>query len=742
MFRIRLLAAVALAVGLFACGRAPAQPVVRPVAPAAALPVVPGTVPAFVTLKVSDLAKHPDLKPVLAQLAKQPDVLAGATEVFGVSPLELDRVTLFWPRLGRGTSEVVLVVTTVEPFNEARVLKTLRARPASDREMYQFRAAEAASKAPAVKIAEPVAPAGVGGPPGSGPGEAPPPKSVEPGGKGGDDLSSCAAQVSDDLSDPPFYFLDGGPFAALFLVDERTLVFLPSGGSETAALSLLGASLKKGATGPLTEALNAANAHTVAAGVYLPPMLRQAEQRVEPELVPYTALLPARTAVVTGDLDKNAKLSLTLKFEDATAAKRAGPVLEEAIASVVTKAETWVGELGDSRRPVEKSFAPILAALAAGLKKSVVKVDGSDVVAVAEMDFGPASAKALGDLLQAFQSRRKAIARLNNLKHIGLALHNYHDVYGRLPTNVYGPKGEMLLSWRVQLLPYMEQDALYRQFRLDEPWDSEHNKKLIEQMPKVFQAPDRDHAKGKTFYQAFVQRAKFVPAQGQFGRPWLKDGEKQGLTFTSFADGLSNTLAVVETREGVEWTKPDDLPFGGAVPLLGEKGADRTPALRFDGSVCLFPTELRPELFWPHVTIDGGEVLPDVDTDRRVPFGFRSAPATEVPLTTQVEAAPKPVQAPEPEPLPLPRAAKAGTDRTMLEARVAVLRALERNVAAQSEAAALVLARFEKLVGKGAVTQAEVSRAQAVHAESLARLAAARRATEAAEAALKAVPKK
>ena len=127
-------------------------------------------------------------------------------------------------------------------------------------------------------------------------------------------------------------------------------------------------------------------------------------------------------------------------------------------------------------RPFEKSAAPLVATFATALKKAAVKADGSAVAVTAEVDAGPAAAKAFGDLLQAVQSRRKAELRMNNLKQIGLALHMYHDVNGKFPTNVYGPKGEPLLSWRVHLLPFLEEDGLYKQFKMDEAWDGPTNK--------------------------------------------------------------------------------------------------------------------------------------------------------------------------------------------------------------------------------------------------------------------------
>ena len=90
----------------------------------------------------------------------------------------------------------------------------------------------------------------------------------------------------------------------------------------------------------------------------------------------------------------------------------------------------------------------------------------------------------------------------NNLKQIAIAWHNYESVNGHFPSNELDGKGKALLSWRVQILPYIEQDELCKQFKMDESWDSDNNKKLIDKMPKLF-APIRVKGDaGMTFYQS------------------------------------------------------------------------------------------------------------------------------------------------------------------------------------------------------------------------------------------------
>jgi hypothetical protein len=609
---------------------ADAQPPGAPGQPAPrldkALPVVPKSAGAFVTLKVSDLVRSPDFKPVLEQLAKQPDALDGFTEVVGVSPLDIDRITLFWPRsFSDGPGDSVLVLTTREPFNEARVLKALRARPVYDERGGRWEYGASKPQVSVKGFAPPPA-ANVAEPAKEPPPEPPPPKSGRP--------SFSLRQKNDEPappgegpSDPLFYVLERGAFEVLLMVDDRTLVFLPGRkNNELTVMALLGSALKKNASGPLADALAAAEKHTFAAGVYLPPVFKEFDRRTPPELVPYTALAAARTAVLVGNLEKATTLTLTLKFETAAAAKRAAPVLEEGISTVAEKLTKEADEMKASRRSMDAAAAPLLSLLGGALKKAQVKQDGERVVASTEAEVGPVAAKAMAELLRGVQSRKQAQARMQNLKIIGLALLNYESVNGRFPANVYGPKGELLLSWRVQLLPYLEADDLYRQFKLDEPWDSENNKKLLDKMPKVFQALDRDAPKGSTFYQGFIgPNPQLGLPKDVFGRAWLAVEQKEGIRIVEITDGTSNTLAVVEARDAVPWTKPVDLPLGGPVPHLGEKGAERAPVLRFDGSTFLLPTNLKPDQFWPRVTINGGEIVEDVEDD--VPFGIRRRPA-------------------------------------------------------------------------------------------------------------------
>jgi hypothetical protein len=194
---------------------------------------------------------------------------------------------------------------------------------------------------------------------------------------------------------------------------------------------------------------------------------------------------------------------------------------------------------------------------------------------------------------------------LNNLKHIGLAMHNYHDGHRALPAAANVNKdGKALLSWRVHLLPYLDQLALYQQFHLDEPWDSEHNKPLIDRIPPIFVSPDSPALakQGKTRY--VVPRGKGTMFEGD-----------ADTTFQQIRDGLSNTLMAVEAHPdaAVIWTKPDDLVIDFKNPLKNLKGNQNNGfiALFADGSVRTISETINADTLKALFTKDGGERVGD-----------------------------------------------------------------------------------------------------------------------------------
>jgi len=229
-------------------------------------------------------------------------------------------------------------------------------------------------------------------------------------------------------------------------------------------------------------------------------------------------------------------------------------------------------------------------------------------------NLGSSMPTTLALLLPAVQSARHAAQRtqsMNNLKLILLAMHNFHDAYEGFPAAYSLTKdGKPGLSWRVHLLPYIDQDQLYRQFHLDEPWDSEHNKKLIASMPMTYRSPLSTAEPGRTNY---------LGVSGEKGIIAKPEGDKAkehpvGLPLSKVTDGTSNTIAVVEASDpsAVIWTKPDDYepdpndPLKGLVGLHAQQGF---LAVLADGSVRFISSAVNADVLRALMTRNGGEAV-------------------------------------------------------------------------------------------------------------------------------------
>lgn len=190
---------------------------------------------------------------------------------------------------------------------------------------------------------------------------------------------------------------------------------------------------------------------------------------------------------------------------------------------------------------------------------------------------------------------------VKNLQELMTALWSYHEVNDHFPpARIYDKSGKPLLSWRVLLLPYLEQDDLFAQFHLDEPWDSPHNKPLLAKMPKLYAPPLPDKTKEKyaTFYQVFV------------GKGTIFEG-REGMSGADITDGTSCTISIVEAAEAVPWTKPADLPYDAKKPLpkLGGLFDGGFHASLADGSARFISSKVSEQTLRGAITRNGGEVL-------------------------------------------------------------------------------------------------------------------------------------
>jgi hypothetical protein len=263
---------------------------------------------------------------------------------------------------------------------------------------------------------------------------------------------------------------------------------------------------------------------------------------------------------------------------------------------------------------------------------SLTRVPGREHKIVARLGVTMATLLVIGACLIPVNPRARGAARraqfTNNLKQVGLALHNYQAVYHRLPPAVVRDRdGKPLYSWRVLILPYAEASPLYHQFHLDEPWDSPHNRTLLAQRPGVYSPlGDVGSAPGETFIEAFVgPRTAFDSPEGEpFDLPRPELATAMPAFGSNFPDGMANTILVVEARHPIPWSAPEDIPFGPGLPIPHLGGAvegnrpwfrrrapiDSFAFLLADGSVNHLPTTTPQSRLRALVTRNGGEASP------------------------------------------------------------------------------------------------------------------------------------
>jgi len=260
--------------------------------------------------------------------------------------------------------------------------------------------------------------------------------------------------------------------------------------------------------------------------------------------------------------------------------------------------ENVVAFLG--RSPEVLKVVPGLPKVLAGIKPTVTEnrimlnVDAQQAASLIDSAIRPARQAAL---------RSECV---NNEKQIGLALHNYHSRHNAFPPAYSRDKdGKPLLSWRVLILPYLDQQQdLYAEFHLDEPWDSVHNRALIAKMPAVLRCPsERDDLArdGKTRYLA--PRGAGTIFRGA-----------EPVRMRDITDGTSNTIMVVDAGDdnAVIWTKPEDWevdPQPKTEGIFKSHPDGGTNMLFADGSVHFIHETVAAATLRALLTRNGGEVI-------------------------------------------------------------------------------------------------------------------------------------
>jgi hypothetical protein len=385
-------------------------------------------------------------------------------------------------------------------------------------------------------------------------------------------------------------------WAGVVLIDDRTFLVA----SEDALIHYLKLREKDDPKGPLTPALReAAGTHLFTLGINPAPFARQAVDNLPKNLA---ALASARLGIITTSGDKESQVNLTAEFpsdDDTKSGEKAvRDLLDLALAGLkvlIHEAEQYIDKLKKDEEDEHNPFANhglaarlarggimlfglgMLRDVEEGLKSVKVQRDGTtvrirldaansqkaqmaaSVIGAELLASGVAFGRAVRFSRIAASSGEDANPEEFRLKHIADAIAKYRDEKGHYPPPaIYDERGNALLSWRVALLPYLgdEAEELHRQFRLDEPWDSLHNKKLIARMPECFRSLDNDlflEVAGKTTTVVFVGPGSI------FNGP--KGVNKDDV------NGKTVLLGIVGSPASVYWTKPADVRVIPEEPL-------------------------------------------------------------------------------------------------------------------------------------------------------------------------------
>lgn len=604
------------------------------------LNLIPRDAGLFVSFRVSDLWNEPRLKPLRDFLIEDGVLLRNFEKEMGFKPEEVERVSLvcanFHPRYVLPTP--LIVVTFKKQYDLAKLLDAWGGMNEAEyrRFMEQQRFGGGGGGAfpigpPKVKIDLP--PRANDAPPVPVPFPKEPPKA--PFVEDKPDFSDCNQKVDPDerpvkkapldLKAPYFMLTRNDGF--LVPINERTFIIghLYSGAriravdthgrilrddAESSELhNLLVALLKRSEKGPLTPALEAAaGKHSVVLGVNIPAVKEAIPETSWVNALPIDSLLKCSSLTATLDFKEEVRLALHVNGPDEATAKR---VLDVVRSIHILGMESLPGVM----KLLEDDDSPgrvLLSLIEPILRAATFEQKGATASVVMAAKVDDRFAQVIKESIERIREAANRSRAQNNLRQFGLAIHNYASANGGelLPfPGVRDPNNnrKVLLSWRVAILPYIEQAPLYEQFRLDQPWDSDHNKKLIEKMPKIFAPLGTGTAPaGHTFYRTFI------------GGGAIGDGR---FNIGNITDGTMNTIFVAEAGEAVPWTKPDEIAFDPSKPLpkLGGHFKGKVNVLMGDGSVfTLDLTKISEKTLKLAIQADDGFPLP-----ADFPNGFR-----------------------------------------------------------------------------------------------------------------------
>ncbi len=329
-------------------------------------------------------------------------------------------------------------------------------------------------------------------------------------------------------------------------------------------------------------------------------------ERIAPMLSPFAPIWESTSSLMLGiDLDDSLEIRGTATSDDRKETKEVKQTLDAAVVLSRNAVEQGRASLRTRGGEGTELLLSSLDAFSQLLEDLRIEREGNKVRLAAAGDMGGVVITPLARAVQAAQTASKRMQSTNNLKQIGLAMHNFHDTYRHLPpaaartSKTRQRKDDYPThSWRVALLPFVGQSALYDQYKFEEPWDSPANLKVLEKMPSVYRSPNASGGSTDTCYFALT------------GPGAIFSGE-EGTSFREITDGTSNTLLIVEAKRAVPWTKPEDIPYDSAKPIpeLGGYFEGGFLSVLCDGSVRFIGKDVDEKDLHALISMSGGETV-------------------------------------------------------------------------------------------------------------------------------------
>jgi hypothetical protein len=383
---------------------------------------------------------------------------------------------------------------------------------------------------------------------------------------------------------------------AFYPVDNTIFVV----GQRFAVLTIADRAGKKD-SGALAPALAAVGQHHVAVGLRPAPLWALADIELPPEAKSLIDLTKPDVAGLTLDFGKEIKGELRLAYSDAQDVEDAAMLVRTAI-MLARRGFPIVRKEIEDNKLAPGTMMKVVDELEPALKTAAIETRNKTVSVSLTLKVDQTILKKIAE--EAIPILHNAVHRLTiakNLQQIALAMADMADSnQGVMSAAAIYAKGDKpLLSWRVAILPYIGEDKLYEEFHLDEPWDSDHNKKLLSKMPRIYQSPGAATEETRTHYRVF------------HGPGAAFEGTKGVQYPGSFTDGTSQTILVVEAEESVPWTKPDELPFDEKkdLPKLGLKDKDYIMVGLADGSTRMVKKTVKKSTLNAAITRGANDIL-------------------------------------------------------------------------------------------------------------------------------------